>query len=155
MELSSLLERSFRSNEQDSSELTKRLAELDHHSLTEIMTPRSIINALDIDVQLNRVRRLSNAKEAYFPVYKGDLNNIVGWVSKLQAIELLESPIDGVSLHRYVRPIGKISATTSISELAEYFLKTRSPFLVVTDAVGGTLGVINLTDFIELLFLKN
>ena len=151
MELSNLLDFSLTSKD-DSSELSKRLSDLNQHTLQEIMTPRSILNALDVDVQLKRVRRLRSAKVGYFPVYQGDLDNILGWISKTKILDLLEMPVESLDLRQYVKPAAKISDETPLSELAEHFLKTRSPFLIVTNQEGQTQGIVTLAEFVELLF---
>src|ERR1700722_18042727 len=88
--------------------LKARLAELGKMSVVDIMIPRSVILALDVDVQLRRVRRLKSSKMMYFPVYKGDLDHILGWVSKQKVVELLTEPGDENQLTRHIRPIGEI-----------------------------------------------
>lgn len=136
----------------DSSELRKRLEELQTLSLDEVMTPRSIVTALDADVQLKRVRRLRSSKAAYFPVYEGDLDHVIGWISKDKVLELLESPAEAVNIRRHLRPVGRVPMSTPVSELMEEFLKARSPFLVVMNTEGHTEGLVSLAEFVELFF---
>jgi CBS domain containing-hemolysin-like protein len=136
----------------DESQLSQRLEELNKHTLAEVMTPRSIIVALDADVQLKRVRRLKSSKVSYYPVYERDLDHILGWIPKTKVIELLEIPSEAVNLRQYLRPVGIISEDTRVSELAEHFLRSRSPFLVVRNSIRQTVGIVQLTEFVELLF---
>lgn len=136
----------------DETELSKRLIELNKHTLTEVMTPRSILVALDADVQLKRVRRLKSSKVSYFPVYERDLDHILGWIPKVKVIELLEIPSEAVNMRQYLRPVGVIQEDTQVSELSEHFLRSRSPFLIVRNAARQTVGIVQLTDFVELLF---
>lgn len=132
--------------------LQARMHELEKMSVREVMTPRSLILALDVDVQLRRVRRLKSAKTVYFPVYKGDLDNVIGWISKLKVLELLNEPNDEVPLQQYLRPVGVISEDASAAELADAYLKSASPFLVVKNAQGATVGLVPLSEFVELVF---
>lgn len=136
----------------DETELSKRLDELNKHTLNEIMTPRSIIVALDADVQLKRVRRLKSSKVSYFPVYERDLDDILGWIPKHKVVELLELPPEAVNMRQYLRPVGIIPENAQVSELAEHFLRSRSPFLVVRNSYRQTVGIVQLTEFVELLF---
>src|SRR3984957_18280902 len=89
--------------------LKARLAELGKMSVVDIMIPRSVILALDVDVQLRRVRRLKSSKMMYFPVYKGDLDHILGWVSKQKVLELLNEPNEEIRLIQFLRPVGEVS----------------------------------------------
>lgn len=141
------------SAEETSSPVLKaRLAELEKMSVSEVMTPRAVIMALDADVQLRRVRRLKSSKTLYFPVYKGDLDHILGWVSKQKVLELLNEPTEEFQLTHFIRPVGEVSDETKVSELADIFLKTASPFLVVKNSQGSTVGIVPLAEFVELVF---
>lgn len=133
--------------------LKARLQELENMSVRDVMVPRSLIIALDADVQLQRVKRLKTSKTAYFPVYKGDLDHIQGWVAKAKILELMDLPrtID-VSIADYVQPVGKIDEDVSVADLADAFLKSASPFLVVKNSLGNTVGIVHLADFVELMF---
>jgi putative hemolysin len=132
--------------------LQARLAELETVNVTNIMIPRSVVQALDADVQLRRVRRLKSAKVAHFPVYKGDLDHILGWISKAKVLEILTEPSDEPKLEKHVRPVGQVLEEATVSDLADIFLKAASPFLVVKNAQGMTTGIVMLADFVELIF---
>jgi len=145
-------------NEDNSSEtlaapaLAKRLQELSKVSVKEAMIPRALITALDADVQLKRVRRLKSAKVTYFPVYKGDLDHILGWIPKARVLELLVEPGEDSRLADKAKPAGVIHESASVAQLADAFLQSASPFLTVKNDLGTTVGIVPLTDFIELLF---
>jgi CBS domain containing-hemolysin-like protein len=133
--------------------LQARLQELQQMSVKEAMIPRALITALDADVQLRRVRRLKSAKVAFFPVYKGDLDHILGWIPKSKVLELLNNePNEEVRLAENVKPVGEISETASVADLADAFLKSASPFLVVISEQGITAGIVPLSEFVELIF---
>jgi|GEM_PF-5518697 len=132
--------------------LESRLSELDKIKVTDVMIPRALVHALDVDVQLRRARRLKSAKLAFFPVYKGDLDNILGWVSKQKVLELLNENSEENQLTQYVRPVGLVKEDATAADLADIFLKSASPFLVVKNSVGATTGIMRLTDFVEMIF---
>jgi CBS domain containing-hemolysin-like protein len=132
--------------------LDARLDELFHMSVKEAMIPRALIKALDVDVQLRRVRRLKSSKSLYFPVYKGDLDNILGWVSKQRVLELMHDQGDEAQLIQHVRPIGEIDESMPVSAVSDVFLKSASPILIVKNAQGNTSGIVTLAEFVEMLF---
>ncbi len=132
--------------------LQERLVELEKLRVKEVMVPRALITALDADVQLRRVRRLKSAKVAHFPVYKGDLDHVLGWVSKQKVLELLAENAEDNPLAQFVRPVGSVSEEAPVSALADLFLKNASPFLVVRNAQGSTTGLVSLAEFVELIF---
>ncbi len=132
--------------------LHERLVELEKIKVKDVMIPRAVVSALDADVQLRRVRRLKSAKVAYFPVYKGDLDHILGWVSKTRVLELLAENHDENPLASMVRPVGTVIEDATVAELADLFLKSASPFLVVKNSHGTTTGIMRLSEFVELIF---
>ncbi|NJL25944.1 MAG: hypothetical protein HC902_12780 [Calothrix sp. SM1_5_4] len=132
--------------------LKARLEELEKLKVRDLMIARALVVALDADVQLRRVRRLKTSRAAYFPVYKGDLDHILGWISRQKVLELLQNPNEDVQLADYVRPIGFVDQDASVADLADVFLKSASPFLVVRSSHGSTVGIIFLSNFIELIF---
>lgn len=132
--------------------LKHRLQELQNIPVVDVMIPRSVVMALDADVQLRRVRRLKSAKAVYFPVYKGDLDHILGWISKQKVLELLNEPSEEVNVTQHLRPVGEVAESANAAELADAFLESSSPFLVVKNAQGSTVGIVPLSEFIELVF---
>lgn len=132
--------------------LRARLGELQKMPVTELMIPRAVVMALDADVQLRRVRRLKSSKTVYFPVYKGDLDHILGWISKQKVLDLLNEPIEDVQLSQYLRRVGEVPDTANVAQLADEFLQSSSPFLVVKNSQGSTVGIIPLSEFVELVF---
>ena len=132
--------------------LESRLGELEKIKVSDVMIPRALVHALDADVQLRRARRLKSAKMAFFPVYKGDLDQILGWVSKQKVLELLAENSEENRLTEFVRPVGTVKEEATAAELADIFLKSASPFLVVKNSVGSTTGIMTLAEFVELIF---
>ncbi|MGE0529605.1 MAG: hypothetical protein AB7G93_17570 [Bdellovibrionales bacterium] len=135
-----------------SPELNSRLAELEEMLVRDAMIPRALVIALDAQVQLHRVRRLKSAKVAHFPVYKGDLDQIVGWISKQKVMELLNESSEDIDLEHYAQPVAEVNENTSVADLADLFLKSASPFLIVKSDAGTTTGVMPLAEFVEIIF---
>ena len=116
------------------------------------MIPRPLITALDADVQLRRVRRLKSAKASYFPVFKGDLDRILGWVEKAKVVELLNDGREDQRLENHVHPIPRVSETAKLPQLADLFIQSQSPLIVVTNAQHQTVGLVTFEEFVARLF---
>lgn len=141
------------SNEPSLSPLLRaRLEELREVPLKNLMVPRALITALDADVQLRRVRRLKSAKVTHFPVYRGDLDQILGWIPKSRVLELLNLVPEDVRLSDHLRPVGVVQENIKIDRLADEFLRSQSPVLVVVNPAGATVGIVPLAAFVELVF---
>ncbi len=132
--------------------LQVRLYELKDKTAKDIMVPRALVAALDADVQLRRVKRLKSSKQQFFPVYKGDLDHILGWIPKAKVLDLLNDPAEDSKLAFHVQPAGYIEETVSVADLADFFLKSGGPFLVVRSPDGLTSGIVMLADFVDLIF---
>ncbi len=132
--------------------LRKRMEELMGISVIEIMVPRPLITALDADVQLRRVRRLKSAKVSHFPVFKGDLDRILGWIEKAKVIELLNDVREDQKIENYVQPIPQINESAKVPELADLFIQAQSPFVTVTNGQGQTVGLVTLEEFVAKVF---
>lgn len=145
-------------NDEDDSEppssplLSAKLASLKDTPVKSVMVPRALINALDADVQLRRVRRLKSLKVAYLPVYQNDLDHVLGWIAKTRAIELMVDPNEDVRLAEHVRPLGFVAEDMPAAHLADAFLKAGSPLLIVRNDAGVTTGLVPLADMVELIF---
>lgn len=139
-------------NGQLSPVLKARLEELSHVPVTKVMVPRPLITGLDADVQLRRVKRLKSSKVRYFPVYKGDLDQILGWIEKSKVIELLNDGRDDSKLENHLQPIPRIPETATVNMLADVFLQGKSPIAVVVNEARQTVGMMSLINFVELLF---
>jgi len=132
--------------------LRQRLEELSTVPVTKVMVPRPLITALDADVQLRRVKRLKSSKVRYFPVYKGDLDQVLGWIEKTKVIEIMNEGREDAHLENHLQPVAKVSENSMVNGLADVFLKAKSPIAFVTNESGQTVGMITLPDFVELLF---
>jgi CBS domain containing-hemolysin-like protein len=120
--------------------------------VTKIMVPRPLIQGLDADIQLRRVKRLKSSKVRIFPVYKGDLDRILGWIEKGKVLEILNEGREDARIENHLQPAPRIPDSAKVSDLADIFLKHKSPIAVVTDAFGKTAGLILITDFLKEFF---
>ena len=126
---------------------------LDEGQVSQIMTPRSQIDAIDIGWGWQQVTESVIASgRTRMPVYEDSLDNIVGILYVKDLMTLLqdsEQPSDASSMRRILRENWMIPATRKIDELLKDFLLRRSHMAIVVDEYQQTLGVVTIEDALE------
>ena len=146
-ELASLLELSHQrgliaSNESD---WLKEIIELSRLKVGDIMVPRVDMVAYDADQPpAGLVQLFCRSGLVRIPVYRGDLDDILGLV---YAKDLLLAP--ATPLASLVRPVHFVPETATVDKLLAQFRKTRSQMAIVVDEYGGTAGLVSLEDALE------
>lgn len=113
----------------------------------DCMIPRTEIIAVDIDDELEVVRKLFISKGlSKVIVYRDTIDNVIGYV---HSYDLFTQP---TSIKQVLKPISFVPTVMSGKELLEKFTKQAGNLAVVTDEYGGTAGIITLEDVIEEIF---
>jgi CBS domain containing-hemolysin-like protein len=113
----------------------------------DCMIPRTEIIAVDIDDELEVVRKLFISKGlSKVIVYRDTIDNVIGYV---HSYDLFTQPN---SIKQVLKPISFVPTVMSGKELLEKFTKQAGNLAVVTDEYGGTAGIITLEDVIEEIF---
>lgn len=135
--------------EQQESELVQSALDFDEIAVSEVLTPRVDVVAVDVYQDVESIKDLF-FEEGYsrLPVYSGTIDTILGVIHSKDFFRayIQDKNIDLTSILQktiYVPPKKRIS------ELLKELQKLKSHMAVVTDQYGGTLGVITLEDIIE------
>lgn len=132
----------------DESRMVKNIISLEERSVREVMTPRSVIFALDIELKLHRAHELSrDCGLSRIPLFHGDRENIVGYALR-EDIEKGRSQRRH-SLRTLQRPIAAVPDATTCLNLLTYLLKHRGHIAIVHDEFGGLSGLVSLEDLLE------
>lgn len=121
---------------------------LDETSVGAVMTPRTDIFALDVDLSYEDVRRaVITAGHSRVPVYEGDLDHVVGI---LYAKDMLgaERP-DGFAVRDLMRQAHFIPETKDLASSLRFFQANRIHIAIVSDEYGGTAGLVTIEDILE------
>ena len=137
--------------EEEERELVARALRLDDRPVRELMTPRPQVVWLDADNAPEEIRRrAAQSGHSYFPVARGDLDDVLGitsvkdaWAREVagQSADLLGS------LRR--PPLVPEGAPATVA--LEAFKRTGMPIALVLDERGHIEGLITLTDVLEAL----
>ncbi|MCP5483872.1 MAG: HlyC/CorC family transporter [Spirochaetales bacterium] len=132
----------------DESRMVRNIISLEERPVKDIMTPRRVIFALDIETKLNRAHETS--KDCGFsriPLYEGDREHVVGYALR-EDIEKGRARRRH-SLRTLKREIAAVPDTTTCLNLLTYLLKHRGHIAIVHDEFGGLSGLVSLEDLLE------
>jgi len=121
-------------------------------SVSEIMTPRVDMVAVSSDSDFTEVvREITKTGRSRIPLYKGDLDDIIGIIYAkdllpyFKNIELRKN----LSLTKIARKPMFVPKTKMIDALMHDFQEKRMHIAIVVDEYGGTAGLVSLEDIIE------
>jgi len=138
--------------EADAREMIEGVIELGDADVSDVMTPRSEVDAIDIDTSWNDViAYVIEVGRTRVPVYENNLDNIIGilYVKDLLA-ELSRPPGES---HRPLRELLRnpwsVPKTKPLDDLLSDFLRTRSHLAIVRDEYQSMAGVVTIEDVLE------
>jgi len=133
--------------EPDEGKLIRSAIEFNDVTVSEILTPRVDICAVEIEMSRREITDiLMDSSFSRLPVYEGDLDHIVGVLHEkdFYAASRSEKPIEQV----YKKPV-YVSEHTKISDLLQTFKEEHGHMAIVVDEFGGTMGLVTMEDIIE------
>lgn len=134
------------------SDIIKNLMKLDKIYISDIMTPRSVITALDGQMTVHEVsKKFKPIRFSRIPVYDGSLDKIVGLTHRYKILEALSHDLHHKKLNELMTPISTISEKMSVSQALDFFVKTKDHLALVTDDYGVVTGLATLEDTVETL----
>ena len=127
------------------------LFDLEEVEVNDLMTPRSKIEALNINDDIDTLRhQLVTCYHNKLPVYDGELNNILGIFYIRKALHHLE---DGTLTVDEIRnSLSKpyfIPSETAIFEQLQHFQEDKQRLGVVVDEYSEVLGILTMEDIVE------
>jgi putative hemolysin len=135
--------------DQTEEELIHSALEFTDTTARNAMTPRTEIVALDINAGQHQViRAMTEEGFSRIPVYKDNLDSIVGIIYAKDIINLLENQ-ELIILEDILRKPYFVPDSMKISGLLKNFQRKRLHMAIVLDEFGGTAGLITLEDIIE------
>ncbi len=118
----------------------------------DIMTPRTVVFALQQDLTVHEVMQ-SDAEISFsrIPIYGENRDEVTGFVLKTDIL-LNEHRHDGREMLRDLgRDIRAVNENTRLSHVLEELLDNRAHILLVVDDYGGMEGIVTLEDVVETL----
>jgi len=138
--------------EEEEQEIITSFVEFKSVLVGEVMTPRVDVVAVPFNISKDElIQTINSSGYSRFPVYKENLDKIIGIVHAKDLLQYLKnksfSPSE--SLTKITRDVLFVPETKKISEMLKEFQQNKIHSAIVVDEFGGTSGLITLEDIIE------
>ncbi|MCL2056636.1 MAG: hemolysin family protein [Oscillospiraceae bacterium] len=131
-------------------EMLHSIFELDDIDVENMITHRTELTAIDVLAGFDETIALATESGySRIPVYKDDLDNVVGILYSKDLLRLVNSGREGFSVDKYMRAPLFVPQFTSGKLLLKEFKEKKIQMAVVVDEYGGTLGIVTMEDVIE------
>ena len=140
--------------ENDEREMLRGVFEMSETVVREVMTPRTEMVAVPVEVSLPRLLEVATVEgHSRLPVYEGTIDSVLGVVLTKDLLRVLyerggadDSPFD---VRTIMRPAYFVPDTKPVDELLSELRRQAVHIAVVLDEFGGTYGVVTLEDLLE------
>lgn len=150
-ELEKLLEAQAALNQVDKGApaLIRSIFELSDKRARDVMVPRTDVVCIEMTTPPAEIlRALAEESHSRLPVYKDDLDHIVGILHTRDLIPLLQHP-ELIVLQDIIRPATFTPWVKPIGDLLREMQQGRIHMAVVVDEYGGFMGVVTLEDILR------
>lgn len=132
-------------------EMIENIFDFNDKEVSEIMTHRTKVTALEISASLEEVMQvLHEEKFSRLPVYEDSLDNIVGILNIKDVLSyMIDSHKKEFHLKDLIRAPYVTPESKSIDSLFREMQKSRAQIAVVIDEYGGTAGIVTVEDLLE------
>ncbi len=137
--------------DEDTRDMIEGVMELDDNDVGQIMTPRSRIDALDVDTDWeDMLTYVVESGRTRIPIYNNKIDEVIGI---LYAKDLLRESLRSESkrrpLSKLIREPLAVPDSTLLDEMLQKFLKQHVHMAIVKDEYGGVAGVVTIEDVLE------
>ena len=133
-------------------DIIENLIKLDNIPVEEVMTPRSVVFALDQDDTVGEVvEKHSPIAFSRIPVFENNMDHIIGFVNRYTLVNKQAEDQFHIKMVDLMKPIHTVNEKESVSDVLDQFVKRRQQIFMVADEFGTITGLISLEDAIETL----
>jgi len=130
----------------------RNLLMLDNVKVSEIMTPRSVMYAFNMNESVSHVMETNKIiRFSRIPVYSTNLDSVEGMVHRYKIMEASNKDLDDLPLEKLMTPIHSVPENISVSAALDQFIKRREHIFLVVNNYGNTQGLVSLEDAVETL----
>jgi magnesium and cobalt transporter len=131
-------------------EMIHSIFEFDDTVARKIMTPRVDVYGVEAKASIGDLIQTALAVGySRFPVYKDDLDHIIGFVMVKDLLGYWSQGLDQPIPKEIIRPILFVHASKKIGDLLADLRHRKSHLAVILDEYGGTAGLVTMEDIIE------
>lgn len=134
------------------SAIIKNLLMLNNMYVSDIMTPRSVMFALEADENVEEVSaKFKPIRFSRIPVYEGNLDNIIGLTHRYKILEALSNDKHKTAVRELTTPINSVPERMTVAGVIDLFVKRKEHLALAVDEYGIVTGLVTLEDAIETL----
>ena len=135
--------------DKDAPQLIRSIFELSDKRCRDVMVPRTEVVAVDITTPPHEILRiLAEENHSRIPVYRDDIDHMVGVLHARDLIPLLQHP-ELIVLPDVIRPANFVPWVKPIGDLLREMQKKKIHMAMVVDEHGGFMGVVTLEDILR------
>jgi CBS domain containing-hemolysin-like protein len=130
--------------------LIEGVFEFSEKNAREVMTPRTAIDALDVEATLDEAIALAiETQRSRYPVYEDSIDNIIGLVLAKDLLPIVHERPANFTVQGIMRPVHVVPGSREVEEVLADFKRLKAHMAVVLDEYGGTAGVVTMEDLLE------
>lgn len=134
--------------DENESELIRSSIEFDDVFVSEVLTPRIDVEAIDKREKISEIEKIfKSCNYSRLPVFEDDIDNIIGVIHHRDFEEIRSRGLK--SIRTIIKPIPTVSPFIKISKLLRILQENKTHIAVVIDEFGGTEGIVTLEDILE------
>jgi CBS domain containing-hemolysin-like protein len=133
-------------------EMIRNVLEFADRTARDVMIPRNKVEALDVSMSLDdALAFVSNSGHSRYPVYREQIDNVVGLLYAKDLFKLLEGgDKKQTTLREIIRqPANFVAESQPLSTLLKEMRGRRQHLAIVVDEFGGISGIVTLEDVLE------
>ena len=136
--------------EEDEEQMLHRVFHFAEFTAAEMMLPRTEMTAVKADATISEVvDRVWRGRHSSLPVYRGELDDIVGIMLVPDLVRALASPPVNFSVAAIAREALTVPETMKADELLRQMRRHRTHQAIVIDEYGGTAGLVTFERVME------
>lgn len=136
--------------EESEGEMIQSIIRFSDRTVTEVMTPRTSIVAVEAESTIEQVRDIMiESKYSRLPVYRDQIDHIEGVIYVRDLITYWKEGQPSQRAIDIARVTYFVPETKPIDELLHDMQKAKAPMAIVIDEYGGLAGLVTLEDLIE------
>ena len=130
----------------------KNLLMLGSMYVSDIMTPRSVVFALDGEMSVEQVvDKHRPVRFSRIPVFEENLDHIIGLVHRWKIFDAAAHDLWDKKIKDLIVPIQTVPENTTVAAVIDLFLKLKQHLFLAVDEYGVVTGIVTLEDAIETL----
>lgn len=126
------------------------ILDLEHVTVDDVMVPHNEIVGIDLEDDESEIAKIvNNSQHTRLPVYKDDIDNVVGVLHMRRLASLAQNTLDKDALRKLLDEPYFVPEGTPLSVQLVQFQRRRQRIALVVDEYGDIQGIITLEDILE------